>query len=135
MKEPVNSPLGAADPNEAADALAAALEVRGLVAVIRGHGAVEAVNPAGEPDTDDPRGQVLSPGLRQEVICRCHGDDGALWWFWVWSGPTRESSPELEPLCPITDTPVAADRIARVLTVPFAGCCAESAAGPEGGAR
>ncbi len=50
---------------------------------------------------DNPLGQVMSPGLRQEIRCRPHGPDGALWWHWVWTGPTRKSEPELEPLCPV----------------------------------
>ncbi|MFG2091172.1 hypothetical protein [Spirillospora sp. NPDC048824] len=107
-------------------ALVAALEARGLVAEVWGHGAVRARNPAGEPDPDDPRGQGFAPGLRQEVLCRPR--DGGLWWLWVWSGVTRSSPVELEPLCPIEETTMAADRIARVLAVPFAG-----AAGSSGG--
>ena len=102
----------------AALALVAALEARGLVAGVWGHGAVRVRNPAGEPDADDPQGQVFAPGLRQEVLCRPR--DGVLWWLWVWSGPTRSSAPELEPLCPVSDTATAADRIARVLAVPGA---------------
>lgn len=100
-------------------ALVAGLEARGLVAEVWGHGAVRARNPAGEPDAGDPRGQGFAPGLRQEVLCRPR--DGVLWWWWVWSGVTRSSPPELEPLCPVEDTVTAADRIARVLAVPFAG--------------
>ncbi|GAA0562715.1 hypothetical protein GCM10009546_26170 [Actinomadura livida] len=100
-------------------ALVDALEARGLVAEVWGHGAVRVRNPAGEPDTDDPQGQVFAPGLRQEVLCRPR--EGVLWWLWVWSGPTPSSPVELEPLCPVADTATAADRIARVLAVPFAG--------------
>lgn len=103
----------------AALALVEALTGHGLVAQVWGHGAVRARNPAGEPDGDDPRGQMLAPGLQQEVLCRRR--DGELWWWWVWSGPSRKSPPELEPLCPVTETATAADRIARVLAVPFAG--------------
>ncbi|MFB4308738.1 hypothetical protein [Actinomadura sp. GTD37] len=102
----------------AALALVEALTGRGLVAQVWGHGAVRVRNPAGEPDTDDLRGQAFAPGLRQEVVCRRH--DGELWWWWVWSGSSRKSPPELEPLCPVADTTTAADRIARVLAVPFA---------------
>ncbi|QXJ20944.1 hypothetical protein AGRA3207_001744 [Actinomadura graeca] len=102
----------------AAKALVAELERRGLVAEVMGHGAVRVRNPAGEPDPDDPRGQAFAPGLRQEVVCRRL--DGVSWW-WVWSGPTRNSPPELEPLCPIANAAVAVERITRVLAVPFAG--------------
>lgn len=105
---------------DAALALVAGLERHGLVCHVLGHAAVLASNPAGEPDPDDPRGQAFSPGLRQEVRCRPHGADQALWWFWVWSGPTRQSRPDLEPLCPVTDAETAADRMRHVLAVPFA---------------
>jgi hypothetical protein len=104
----------------AALALVGELEARGLVAQLHRHGTVRVRNPAGEPDKDDPRGQLMSPGLRQEVACRRHDADGALWWFWCWSGPTRKSAPELEPLCPAWDAAMAAEQIAKVLAVPFA---------------
>ncbi|MFB4298175.1 hypothetical protein [Actinomadura sp. NTSP31] len=108
----------------AALGLVDALKQRGLEAVVWGHGAVRVSNPAGEPDPDDPCGALMHPGMRQEVLCRRH--DGNLWWLWVWSGPTRQSPPELEPLCPLLDTDTTADRITRVLAVPFAGS-------PDGG--
>ncbi|MWA00081.1 hypothetical protein F8568_006765 [Actinomadura sp. LD22] len=101
----------------AALALVEALGRRGLDARLCGHGVVRASNPAGEPDPDDPFGALMHPGLRQEVLC--HRRDGALWWLWVWTGPTRQSPPELEPLCPAAETDKAAERIARVLAVPF----------------
>ncbi|GAA2162088.1 hypothetical protein [Actinomadura napierensis] len=104
---------------EPALALVAALEGRGLVATVAGHGAVRAENPAGQPEKDDPRGRALGPGLRQEVRCR-HQDDGSLWWFWVWWAASGEAEPDTEPLCPIADTETAADRIARVLAAPYA---------------
>jgi hypothetical protein len=115
--ETAASNFGQSAPRWRAEArtLATVLERRGLTSSILGHGAVLARNPAGEPDPDDPRGQAFSPGLRQEVVCRPHGPDGALWWHWSWSGPTRTSPPELEPLCPAGDTEMAAERIARVL--------------------
>ncbi|MEV5825220.1 hypothetical protein AB0L25_06575 [Spirillospora sp. NPDC052242] len=109
----------------AALALVHALTARDLVAQVWGHGAVRAENPAGEPEDGNPQGQLMHPGLRQEVVCRDR--NGVLWWWWVWSGPTRQSPNELEPLCPITDAQTAADRLARVLAVPFAGS-------PDGGA-
>ncbi len=76
-----------------------------------------AANPHGEPAPDNTLGQLMSPGLRQEVRCRPHGPAGELWWHWVWSGPTRKSEPELEPLCPLWDTQHAADRIRHVLAL------------------
>lgn len=114
---------------QAALALVEALQARALVAEVWGHGAVRVRNPAGEPDTDDPRGQAFAPGLRQEVLCRPQA--GVLWWWWVWSGATRSSPPDLEPLCPVTEVTLAADRIARVLAVPFAGAPASDGSGSD----
>ncbi|GAA2129294.1 hypothetical protein [Actinomadura napierensis] len=105
-------------------ALVNALERRGLEAQVHGHRAVRVSNPAGEPDPDDPCGALMHPGMRQEVVCRSH--DGALWWWWAWAGPTRQSPPELELLCPLLETDTAAERIARVLAVPFADSPAET---------
>ncbi|WP_147339743.1 hypothetical protein [Actinomadura spongiicola] len=76
-----------------------------------------ASNPAGEPAPGNALGQIMSPGLRQEVRCRAHGPDHAPWWYWVWSGPSRDSEPELEPLCPLWDTDRAADSLQRVLAL------------------
>lgn len=104
----------------AAVALVAELRGRGLRAEALAQGAVRAKNPAGEPNGNDPLGQMMAPGLGQEVRCRRHGSGDTLWWHWVWSGPTRSSPSELEPLCPIRETATAAERIARVLAVPFA---------------
>ncbi len=99
-------------------ALVADLNARGLNAVVCGHGAVRAMNPNGAPEPDNPEGQLLAVGLRQEVWCRPYPpEEGALWWFWAWSGETRTSEPELEPLCPLADTRQAAERIAHVLSL------------------
>ncbi|MEV5748037.1 hypothetical protein AB0L00_09480 [Actinoallomurus sp. NPDC052308] len=94
--------------------LADALTARGLRARVGQGARVLASNPAGEPPDDDHRAKVLSPGLRQTVVCGV-GRDGRLMWFWQWSGPTRESPPEYEPLCAADDISHAADRIAYVL--------------------
>ncbi|MCP2340588.1 hypothetical protein [Actinomadura rupiterrae] len=111
----------------AARALVVELAARGLVAKVRGHGAVWARNPAGEPAPDDPVGTAASPGLSQEVWCRPDWPDRELWWWWAWSvprpvGDDSDGSPlvELEPLCPAKDAARAAEAIARVLAVPFA---------------
>lgn len=111
------SPGNQREWRDAASALIAALDSRGLVAKPWGQGAVMAVNREGEPAPDNDIGQAMSPGLRQEVRCSPHGPEGALWWHWVWSGPTRTSEPELEPLCPLWDTEHAADRIRFVLAL------------------
>lgn len=111
----------------AAMALVADLERRGLAAEVMDHGAVRAHNPAGEPDVKDPRARALSPGLRQEVVCRTHR--GGLWWWWMWSGPDRRAVSELEPLCPAANIAFAGERIARVLAVPFASSSDEASGG------
>ncbi|WP_067485563.1 hypothetical protein [Actinomadura hibisca] len=109
----------AADWPKAARLLVAELQKYGLTATTRSHAAVAARNPAGEPDPNDLLGAQMAPGLRQEVLCRPHGD-GTLWWFWAWSGPERGSPPDLEPLCPVSEAERAADAIAKVLAVPYA---------------
>ncbi|PKK12521.1 hypothetical protein [Thermomonospora sp. CIF 1] len=111
---------------ELVTALVSALEARGLVGAVYRGGVVRVLNPAGEPDGGDPCG-LMSPGLRQEVRCLRNPDDGALWWYWAWAGPTRQSPPDLEPLCPAADVETAADRIAKVLAV-----SSGDAAGPGG---
>ncbi|GAA2456919.1 hypothetical protein GCM10010191_90580 [Actinomadura vinacea] len=103
----------------AARALTTRLKASGLAVVVLGYGAVRVWNPAGAPDPDDKRGQLMSHGLQQEVRCGRRAD-GRLWWFWVWSGPTRDAPPELEPLCPLEDVEMAAGLIVKVLAVPFA---------------
>lgn len=104
---------------EAMSALVSALHARGLVAKFVGQEAVRVKNPAGAPDKNEKLGQLLSPGMQQEVTCRPLDGDGELWWFWSWPGPERHSAPELEPLCPAVEAEVAAARIASVLAVPF----------------
>lgn len=112
-------------------ALVEELQARGLVAAVYRGGVVRVLNPAAEPDGSTPYARV-SPGLRQEVRCLPNPDDGGvLWWYWAWAGPTRQSPPDLEPLCPATETARAADRIAKVLEVPFAADAA-SHGGPCG---
>ncbi|GAA4130775.1 hypothetical protein [Actinomadura keratinilytica] len=103
---------------ELVTALVEELQARGLVGAVYRGGVVRVLNPAGEPDRSDPYARV-SPGLRQEVQCLRNPDDGgAPWWYWAWAGPTRQSPPDLEPLCPATDAATAAERIAKVLEVP-----------------
>ncbi|GLZ12554.1 hypothetical protein Acsp04_27890 [Actinomadura sp. NBRC 104425] len=112
-------------------ALVSALDARGLVGRVLALGVVLTINPAGDPEGDDPRTRVMSPGLRQEVRCLPNPDDGGvLWWYWAWAGPTRQSPPDLEPLCPAADAALAADRIAKVLEVPSAADAA-SHGGPR----
>lgn len=108
-----------AELDERRQALSAALSARGLEVRILANGTVRVRNMGGEPGLDgDPVGQVMAPGLRQDVECAPH-NDGAVWWFWAWSGAERDSPPELEPICPAGEIDKAAERIARVLAVPF----------------
>ncbi|MUN41251.1 hypothetical protein [Actinomadura litoris] len=106
----------------AARALVDLMEERGFQSVIMGHGAVVVWNSAAEPDyypeTPDGPGELRGPALWQEVRTGRRAD-GGLWWFWVWPGAYGEP-PELEPLCPAEDVVTAADRLAKVLAVPFA---------------
>lgn len=95
-------------------ALVTALETNGLVTRVPVPGAVHVLNPDGEPDPECPAGPVTGAGLRQEVRCE-RWVDGTLWWFWAWAGMTRQSPPDLEPLCPADEPERAADRIAKVL--------------------
>ncbi|WP_344949008.1 hypothetical protein [Actinomadura miaoliensis] len=114
-------------------ALVSALEARGLIGRVLALGVVLAINPAGDPEDGDPRTRVMSPGLRQEVRCHRNPRDGVLWWYWAWAGPTRQSPPDLEPLCPAADAELAAERIAKVLEVPFSADAASHGGLRDGG--
>lgn len=96
-------------------ALTIALAGRGLIAEAFGARMVWVKNPAADPPGGDPRAATMSPGLRQTIICQRDADSGRLAWFWVWSGPTRQSPQELEYLCPAEHIDHAANRITRVL--------------------
>jgi hypothetical protein len=93
--------------------LAAALIARGLTVRV-GRGGVSAANPASR--AEDPLGDVLHPGLSQEVALSVH-EDRTFHWYWAWSGPTRDAPRELEYMLPAADIAEAAARIARVLAV------------------
>lgn len=104
----------------AAQALITQLRTHGLVAEL-GHQATRAHNGATEPGASEsgarPTDRATGPRLGQEVLC-ARREDGSLWWFWVWAGPSRHSPPELEPLCPIEQVDYAATKITTVLSVP-----------------
>jgi hypothetical protein len=94
--------------------LAAMLRARGLTVRVHDRAGVVMVrNEAAEPD--DPRGRIINPGLSQVVALSLH--EGALTWFWQWSGPTRDAPPEYELLGPADATAEAGERICRVLSL------------------
>ena len=95
------------------EALSRALVARKLEVHTQAGARVRAKNAA--TAGSGPAGEALNPGLSQTVECSTAEADGRLWWWWLWSGPTRDAPPELEPLCPADEIDLAADRIARVL--------------------
>jgi hypothetical protein len=95
------------------DALVIALAQRGLSAEPGADATVVARNTAADPREDNPR-TLISPGLRQTVVCR-PDKAGQLSWFWAWSGPTPDAPPELEYLGPAGYIGKTADRITNVL--------------------
>jgi hypothetical protein len=74
----------------------------GLNVAVRSDGVVEVWNPA------DTR-------MTQPIVAREH--QGVLWWWWVWSGPTRDAPPEYEPMVAVEDVDEAVRRLANVLRV------------------
>ncbi|WP_433177726.1 hypothetical protein [Actinoallomurus sp. CA-150999] len=74
----------------------------GFNVAVRSDGIVEVRNPR------DAR-------MTQPIMLAEH--QSALWWAWVWSGPTREAPPERELMVPVDDVGEAARRIANVLRV------------------
>lgn len=69
------------------------------------------MNSAGVVEARNPR----DARMRQPLVLREH--QGILWWWWVWSGPTRDAPPECEPMVSVDDVGEAARRIVNVLTV------------------
>ncbi|GAA4632949.1 hypothetical protein GCM10023196_068530 [Actinoallomurus vinaceus] len=53
--------------------------------------------------------------MRQPLVLREH--QGALFWHWAWSGPSRDAPPELEPMVAADDVEEAARRIITVLSI------------------
>ena len=106
------------EQQKAMASLVAELEARGITAKPMSRNAVLATNRAGDPNTAGPRGRAMNPGLNQEVVCLTHGPEHSLWWFWAWSGPTRDATPDFEPFCPADHPDHAADRITHVLAIP-----------------
>jgi hypothetical protein len=94
------------------DALAAELCEKGLEALILRGGLLTSA----DPQETNVAAKTMNHRMTQTVACR-RGTDGRLWWYWVWSGPTRDSAPDFEPLCPAQQIGLAATRIARVLSL------------------
>ena len=95
------------------EALSRALVARKLEVHTQAGARVRAKNAA--TAGSGPAGEALNPGLSQTVECSTAEADGRLWWWWLWSGPTRDAPPELAPLGPADEIDRAAARIARVL--------------------
>ena len=99
------------------DQLAAELEGRGLMVAAR-LPALSVRNPA--VAGTGPRGALLSPGMRQQVLLRDYEELG-LTWCWVWPGlrPAERDAPtpppEVEPMCPAEEIERAADLITNVV--------------------
>jgi hypothetical protein len=82
--------------------LAPLLLREGLNVAVRRDGVVEVGNPG------DTR-------MTQPIVVREH--QGAWWWHWQWSGPSRDAPPEYEPMVPADDVDEAARRLANVLHI------------------
>lgn len=94
--------------------LAPLLERHGLTVSVRRDGTIDVRNPAGYVAAD-PRALALHPGLEQRVTVWERA--GELWWCWLWTGPTRDAPPEVEPMVPVGYVDEAARRILNVLRV------------------
>jgi hypothetical protein len=99
--------------------LEAMLIARGLsVTVEEDHGALVAANTVAVPDDPADRLAIAyGPAkLMQRVVLK-RDDQAALYWYWQWSGPTRDAQPEYERLAPAAAIAETADRITRVLAL------------------
>jgi hypothetical protein len=105
------------DSERYVNALGEELMRRGFAVITRAGHMISARNRAADPPPGDARARLMSRGLIQPVVCGPREGDQELWWFWVWSGPTRDAPPEYEALCPAAEIDTAAEKIARVLAV------------------
>jgi hypothetical protein len=112
--------MGDQDSTKYVNALGEELIRRGFTVTTRAGGMVSARNGAADPPSGDSLARAMSAGLIQPVMCGPREGDRELWWFWVWSGPTRDAPPDYEALCPADQIETAAEKIARVLAVPGA---------------
>lgn len=99
--------------------LTGALTVRGLaVRPEPERWSLIAVNEAAAPDNPrDPLAIAYGPARLVQRVQLGPDASGVLMWWWQWSGPTRDSGPEYEPLCPALEVDTAARRIANVLAL------------------
>jgi hypothetical protein len=100
--------------------LSASLTTRGFKVIVEEkRWSVVAVNEAAAPeDPHDPLALAYgSAKLVQRVRLAPHPHNGTLYWFWQWSGETREAPPEYQPLCPAHAIAEATERIFRVLAL------------------
>jgi hypothetical protein len=100
--------------------LSASLTTRGFKVIVEEkRWSVVAVNEAAAPeDPHDPLALAYgSVKLVQRVRLAPHPHNGTLYWFWQWSGETREAPPEYQPLCPAHAIAEATERISRVLAL------------------
>lgn len=110
--------MGDQDSTQYVNALGEELIRRGFTVTTRAGQMVSARNGAADPPPGDSLARALSGGLMQPVVCGPREGGRELWWFWVWSGPTRDAPPEYEALCPAAQIETAAEKISRVLAVP-----------------
>lgn len=99
--------------------LGMALAARGLdVRLEVDRWCLTAINKAPAPDDPtDPLAVAFGPIKLVQRVHLAVDDEGALCWYWQWSGPTRESAGEYELLGAAAAIHEAAERIARVLAL------------------
>lgn len=92
--------------------LTALLEVHALTVTLEADGTVTIANPGEEPVCR--LAEAMRAEMKQRVAFHLH--DGVPWAFWLWSGPERDSEPELEPMVPASDIEEIARKLAYVLS-------------------
>jgi hypothetical protein len=95
------------------------LVARGLsVTVEEGYGSLVAANTAAGPnDPKDPLAIAYGPAKLMQRVVLARDEQDALYWYWQWSGPTRDAPPEYERLAPVAAIAETAERITRVLAL------------------
>lgn len=102
------------------------LRALGLVLAVRGFTVridadlwrLTVTNRAAEPDNPtDPQAVAFGPVKLVQRVHLAPDNDGALCWYWEWSGPDRDGPGEYELLCPVRAIAEADERISRVLAL------------------